>query len=216
MTVGVYNHQSIHVYASSYMAIIAPIYTYFFRSCGLNSFNKQQNFEITVHHLLKFTTKNNIQTSIMDPSALEGLNLDEDNTMRAAASMTELNAMREMESGKRLPINDADETNFEDSVLEEERIRARTLTSIRFQARHRQDSMSSNEDVLAPSTTTRGESYEGNNKMSISVDGVKEDIDVRQALFEEPEAYPHTVDFQRVIITETDGNIPMTTFARAR
>lgn len=107
----------------------------------------------------------------------------------------------------------SDEPSFEENVLAEERVRQRTLHSIRFQSRQRQDSVSSGEGDALRSLSAHGACAAGSvdgGALAVSTDrqdpnGVRAEVDVRQQLFEEPEAYPHTVDFQRVIITDTDG-----------
>lgn len=109
---------------------------------------------------------------------------------------------------------EGEEPSFEENVLAEERVRQRTLNSIRLQTRARQDSISSGDGEAVRSPThlaaPLGEGVErGLSTLSISMpraeNGVREEVDVLQELFEEPEAYSHTVDFQRVIITDTDG-----------
>lgn len=108
---------------------------------------------------------------------------------------------------------DSDEPSFEENVLAEERVRQRTLHSIRFQSRQRQDSISSGdgEGVRTLSSQVQGAGARIDDAgLAISTgdsNGVRREVDVRQELFEEPEAYPHTLDFQRVVITETDGEL---------
>jgi hypothetical protein len=135
------------------------------------------------------------------------------------------------EGGKRFHGPDDDGPTFEENVLAEERVRQRTLHAIRFQSRQRQDSMSSEEAGAGriPSSPGGGGALPGEppsgrvhsdsasssgaiGGLSIAAaplardgNGVMSEVDVRQELFEEPEAYLHAVDFQRVIITDVDG-----------
>lgn len=124
-------------------------------------------------------------------------------------------------SGSRFLSQESDEPTFEENVLAEERVRQRTLHSIRFQSRQRHDSISSGDGeavrglpVLGPSSSLGTAIRPVDASLTISMggtdqdsNGVRAEVDVRQQLFEEPEAYPHTIDFQRVIITDTNGKI---------
>ena len=129
---------------------------------------------------------------------------------------------------------ETEEVTFEDNVLLEERIKARALSSVRLAQLGRSESpriasgarSPDDENFHSPSKarSVNGEaaSHEFHNatdtveelrekwqqNMSISMGDImvtREEVDVREGLFESQDAYPHSVDFQRVVITEVGG-----------
>lgn len=131
-------------------------------------------------------------------------------------------------------VVETEEDNFEDNVLLEERIKARALSSVRLAQLGRAESprvvsgarSPEDEYCLSPSKGRSGnleavgheyqngidsveelrEKWQQN--MSVSMGDImvtREEVDVREGLFESQDAYPHSVDFQRVVITEVGG-----------
>ena len=112
------------------------------------------------------------------------------------------------------------EESFEDNVAAEERIKARTLSTMRLAHLGRGDSPRSSppspghavDRKRFASMQTESDPREVDiaerfkiGSVSQDIDAIREEIDVRNGLFDEHDAYPHSVDFQRVIITEVGG-----------
>jgi hypothetical protein len=126
---------------------------------------------------------------------------------------------------------DPDEPSFEENVLAEERIKSRTLSILksarelscspdsfsgsipsdsymRFAAPHITIDTGSNALRMAQRGTQPFMSPPDDD----SAPSIREEIDVREELFQIHDAYPHSTDFQRVIITEANGILRLSIF----
>ncbi len=116
------------------------------------------------------------------------------------------------------------EESFEDNVAAEERIKARALSTMRLAQLGRGDSPRSSPPSPGHALDRKRFAFAPNESdsrqidiserfkigaVSRDIDIIREEIDVRNSLFEEHDAYPHSVDFQRVIITEVGGERPL-------
>lgn len=129
-----------------------------------------------------------------------------------------------MQIGPNGATAEPDEVSFEDNVLAEERIKSRTLSNLKS-ARE----LSCSPEAFVGSIPTDSFMRYAAPHLPIDVgpgaprpvprppqsflspaedDGapsIREEIDVREELFQIHDAYPHSTDFQRVIITEANG-----------